>query len=234
MKNFLALFLLINASIVSFSQEEKVTVNFLVEVDNGYFEILIDDSIFLKIYKTELLPGTHTAKVWSPGYLTAEVDFEVKAGEKTAVNVPMVISNERQNFERDYKDYRMQFHKHLTIPVAVTLASAVTTVTFMTLAYNSKNTVQKNIELYHSSPNYKDVITYKGLVDENNSKYNKRRAGFYTSVSLTGLSLAATIFTYTRFKKNFTEPKLNSSSPFKDRFSFIPSPLGFHLTYKIG
>lgn len=234
MKNVFSFFVLILLFQYSFAQSEKGQVNFLVEVDNGYFEILVDDSIFLKIYKTDLEPGKHSAKIWSPGYITAEVDFEVRANEKNNVNVPMVVSNERQNFEREYKEYRMQFHKHLTVPLTVTLAASLTTTTFMIYSYINKNKVQENIELYHYSPNYNDVQKYKGLAETHNLKYNRLRAGFYTSLTITGLSLATTIYTYRRFKKNYTEPKLNSTSPFKDRFSFMPSPFGFHLTYKIG
>lgn len=232
MKNKI-LILFVFLALVSNAQEKTGTVNFLVEVDNGYFEILVDDSIFLKIYKADLAVGKHTAKVWSPGYLTAEVEFEIQPNEKTSVNVPMVISNERQAYERDYKEYRMEFHKHLTIPVSVTLASFLTTSVVAYYAYKVKNRIHENITLYNLSPNFEDVTNYKNLVETDNSKYNKLRAGFYTSLAITGLSLGTTIFTYSRFKKNFNEPKLNSTSPFKDRFSFNPSPFGFHLTYNI-
>jgi len=221
-------------SISSFSQANTGTVKFLVEVDNGYFEILIDDTLYLKNYKTTLEAGEHSAKIWSPGYITTQVSFEVKANETVEKFVEMGISNERQVYEREYKDYRMKFHKSLTIPGTVTLATALTSGTFMILAYDRKIQTLKDVDLYHAAPDLQQVELYKSRIALNNTKYNRYRAAYYITGGLSVLSLATTIYTYTKFKKNNIEPVLNSESPFKDRFSLRVSPVSFGLTYKIG
>ncbi|OIQ24490.1 MAG: hypothetical protein BM555_07105 [Crocinitomix sp. MedPE-SWsnd] len=221
-------------SISAFSQGNTGTVKFLVEVDNGYFEILIDDTLYLKNYKTTLEAGQHSAKVWSPGYITTEVSFEIKANETVEQFVEMAISNERQVYEKEYSAYRMKFHKSLTIPGSVTLATAITSGTFMILAYDRKIQTLKDVDLYHAAPNLEQVELHKSRIAINNSKYNRYRAGYYITGGLSILSLATTIYTYTKFKKNNIEPTLNSESPFKDRFSWSVSPVSFGLTYRIG
>ena len=232
-KNFICL-LICSTAIWSNAQEATGVAKFLVDVDNGYFEILIDDSLYLKNYKTNLIPGSHTAKVWSPGYITTEVSFEVKAGETTETYVEMAISNNRQKFEADYSAYRLRFHKSLTIPASVTLASTLTTGTFMILAYDRRRQILKDIDGYHASPEYSQVEDFKERIAANNRKYNNYRIGYYIGSGLSILSLATTIYTYTKFKRNNVEPVLNSESPFKERFSLRVSPLSFGLTYKIG
>src|SRR5690606_14161860 len=100
----------------------------------------------------------HEAKVWSPGYLINVVEFDIIAGKTIDQYVPMVISNERQKFEREYKSYRMAFHKSFTVPLSVTLALSLTSVAFMTTAYISKNKVYDDIDLYFSAPTYAEAV----------------------------------------------------------------------------
>ncbi|MEO9533185.1 MAG: hypothetical protein ABJG68_09625 [Crocinitomicaceae bacterium] len=219
---------------LNLNAQEKGTVKFLVDVDNGYFEIVIDDTTYLKKYKTDLAAGPHTAKVWSPGYITTEVQFNVEAGKTTEKYVKMAISNERQAFEADYKNYRMQFHKSLTLPLSVSLAAGVTTSAYMLLAYDTRKQVLTDIDSYHAAPSYSETVYYKNRIQTGNKKYGNLRAGFYTSLTLTALSVGTTIFTYRRFKKNYTEPKLNSESPFKDKFTMRVSPFGAQLIFNVG
>ena len=216
------------------SAQETGTIKFLVDVDNGYFEIVIDDTTYLKNYKTDLAAGPHTAKIWSPGYITTEVAFTVTAGETSEKYVKMAISNERQTYEADYKSYRMQFHKALTIPLSVTLAAGLTSSAYMLLAYDTRKQVLTDIDSYHAAPSYSETVFYKNSIQTGNKRYGNLRAGFYTSLTLTALSVGTTIFTYNRFKKKFKEPKLNSESPFKDRFTMRVSPFGARLIFNVG
>ncbi|MFT4603227.1 MAG: hypothetical protein ACI857_003415, partial [Arenicella sp.] len=229
-KSFFVTLVLVLTALTSKAQVGEGVVKFLVDVDNGYFEILINDTLYLKNYKTNLPAGTHTAKVWSPGYITTEVSFDVKPGETTEQYVKMAISNERQDFEKKYAAYRMKFHKSLTIPASVTLFSALTTTTFMVLAYDKRKSILKDVDSYHASPTYKEVEFYKERIEIDYKKYNNYRASYYVAGALTTLSLVTTIFTYTKFKRTNTEPVLNAESPFKDRFSLQITPVSFGLT----
>lgn len=230
-KCFTFLFLLIGFS--SFSQETG-QVQFQVDVDNGYFEIVINDTMYLKLYKADLPPGHHKAKVWSPGYITTEVEFDIKSGEVTKKYVQMAISNDRQKFEADYKDYRMKFHKSLTVPGTATLALALTSGGFMMAGYNTRKNLVSNIESYHLSPTYSEVVTYKQNINDLNKKYNRQRVFFYSTLGLSAVALGTTIYTYSRFKKNNTEPQLNAPSPFKDKFSLNVGPLGCQIIWRLG
>jgi hypothetical protein len=225
--------LALTLSVKLFAQETG-TVKFLVDVDNGYFEIVIDDTTYLKNYKTNLAEGHHYAKIWSPGYITTELEFDVEKGQTTEKYVKMAISNERQVYESDYKEYRMRFHKSLTVPVSVSLASALATTTYMLLAYDKKKEVLTDVDSYHAAPSYSETAFYKARLTEGYRRYNNLRAGFYTTLTFTALAIGTTIFTYNRFKKKNTEPKLKSESPFKDKFSLRVSPFGAQLIFNVG
>ncbi|MEX1003087.1 MAG: hypothetical protein WDZ35_13295 [Crocinitomicaceae bacterium] len=211
--------------------QDKGEVQFLVEVDNGYFEIVIDDTLYLKKYKTQLPVGKHKAKVWSPGYVTSVVSFEIEKDQVTRKHVKMAISNERIQYESDYKDYRMKFHKSLTIPASFTLATSLTSTYLIMKAYDKKKKILSDINSYHLAATYKDVVFYKDRIHSYNEKYNRQRIAFYTTLGISGALLGTTIYTYLRFKKNNREPQLNSESPFKDRFSLQIAPTGFSLKF---
>lgn len=209
-------------------------MKFFVEVDNGYFEILINDNFYLKNFQTKLPPGKHSAKIWSPGYITNEVTFEVTENQVTEVHVPMAHSNERIEFENEYKVYRMNFHKSLTLPGTVTLAGVLTTGTFMTLAFDRKRKLLDLVDSYHAAPTYSEVLDYKSQINSNNQKFNRYRIGYYVAGGISVGALITTIYTYSRFKKNSTEPVLKATSPFADRFSFNPFMNGCTLKWRIG
>ncbi|MBD3638222.1 MAG: hypothetical protein HUJ25_12790 [Crocinitomicaceae bacterium] len=209
-------------------------VHFLVDVDNGYFEIVIDDTMYLKLYKCQLPPGHHTAKIWSPGYVTNLVEFDVYKDSLTRKYVKMVISNERQQFESDYKEYRMKFHKSLTVPLSLTLASALTSGAFMINSYTTRKKVFQDIDLYFSAPSYQEAVLHKANMEEHNAKYNRQRIIFYSTLGLTAAALGTTIYTYRQFKKNNSEPEFYAPSPFKDKFSWYATPLSCGIKWRFG
>ncbi|UKN02283.1 hypothetical protein K6119_01960 [Paracrocinitomix mangrovi] len=213
--------------------QEQGEVNFLVDVDNGYFEIVVNDTMYLKIYKCTLPVGHHRAKVWSPGYSVKEVEFDVKAGEVTKQYVEMEVTSNRKQFESEYKDYRMKFHKSLTVPGSATLAVGVTSAFLMMKAYDTKQQVYSNIKDYFNAPTYYEAVTYRQNIEDLNRKYNALRFSFYTGLGLTLAGTVTTIITYKKFKKNYTEPTFNPESPFKDRFSLNVGPTAFSLSFKI-
>lgn len=229
----LLLFILVGLSTLSKAQDKGV-VHFLVDVDNGYFEIVIDDTMYLKLYKCELPVGIHSAKIWSPGYITTEIEFEVRKDQTTEKYVEMAISNQRQEYEAEYKAYRMDFHKSLTVPLSTTLFLGITSGVFMIKAYSTKKAILKDVDLYFKSPTYQEVISYKTSIEDNNKRYNRQRFMFYTTLGLTAASIGTTIYLYSKFKHNSTEPKLNAESPFKEKFSLNISPFGLGLNWKIG
>lgn len=218
-----------------FGQDSKTgEARFLVEVDNGYFEILVNDTMLLKIYKCNLPVGKHSAKIWSPGYIQNVVDFQVFEDSITQVHVNMAVSNERKQFEADYKDYRMKFHKSFTVPGSISLGFALATGTMMIRGYGLKQTILDHVDSYHLSGSYSDAVFYRDEIERNNVKYNRTRIWYYSLLGLTAASIGTTIYTFKKFKKNNPEPKLNSESPFKDKFSLQITPFGCRMIIPIG
>ncbi|NOQ75294.1 MAG: hypothetical protein GQ574_25005 [Crocinitomix sp.] len=219
---------------VTYAQNNNMgEVRFLVNVDNSYFEIEINDTMLLKRYKDSLPAGDYSAKVWSPGYIMNRIEFTVVAGKMTEKRVDMVKNNNFNEYERDYKKYRMQFHKQLTAPLALTLTSAVTSGVFMVNAYNYKKKVIADIEDYHLSPVTSEIGEIKLRIAENNKKYNFHRSAFYINSGFTFLFVGGTIWSYMNFKKNNIEPDYSKDSPFKDKFSLNLTPYGCSLAIKL-
>src|SRR5688500_4260958 len=67
--------------------QNKGEVKFLVDNQNGYFEILVDDTLLIKRYKDSLTAGVHKAQIWSFGYDVKDVEFTVAADTTTEVYV---------------------------------------------------------------------------------------------------------------------------------------------------
>lgn len=221
-------------SLSSMAQElETGQVQFQVDVDNGYFEIVIDDTMYIKLYKADLAVGQHKAKIWSPGYDTKEVTFYIQKDQVTRKYVPMKISNDRKQYEADYKDYRMKFHKSFTVPGAISLTLALSTGALALNGYELRKSILSDIDLYHKSPNYYDANFYKQRILDRRQTYKVIRVMYYSTLGLTIASVATTIFTYTWFKKRYKEPQLMAPSPFKDRFSLNINPVGFQMTYNL-
>ncbi|MCB9224125.1 MAG: hypothetical protein H6582_08125 [Crocinitomicaceae bacterium] len=233
--NLVVFLIALSMSMVGSAQDtDKGQVKFLVDVDNGYFEIMIDDTMFLKLFKCDLELGKHSAKIWSPGYITNQVDFEVFKDSTTEVLVNMAISNERKQFEADYKSYRMDFHKSITIPGYTTLGLGLATTGFLIAAYDTRRQVYADIDSYNYSASYIDAVKFKSDVLANNQKYNRLRYTYYTFLGLTAASLGTTIYTSVKFKRNRKEPTFNPDSPFKTSSTLYISPFGVSWLINIG
>lgn len=213
--------------------ENEGVVRFAVDVDNGYFEVLVNDTLLIKRFKDTLKAGTYQAKVWSPGYITATIEFEVVAGKTTTKYVEMAYSNAKQQFEQDYSAYRKQFHKSLTLPASLAFGSAMLSGTFMILAYDKQNVIKEDIVLYNSASKASEVVEIKDRVEKNNRLYNVYRSTFYVGTGLTFALIGTTIYSYSKFKKNHPEPVLNDKSPWHDRFSLRISPVSGSLIWHL-
>jgi hypothetical protein len=219
---------------VGFSQNNDMgMIRFFVNVDNGYFEIEINDTMLLKRYKDTLPAGDYTAKVWSPGYVLNRIEFTIVAGKTVEKHVNMVKNNNYIQYEQDYKAYRMQFHKQFTAPLSLTIASSISTGVFMVNAYSNQKKVKEDIQLYHLSPVTSEISEIKLRIEENNKKYNRQRTAFYINSGFTALLIGGTIWSYLNFKKNYTEPDYKKDSPFKDKFSLNLTPYGCSLAIKL-
>lgn len=234
MRSILILTLFI-ASGSLFSQIEKQgLVKFYIDVDNGYFEVLLNDTLALKKFRDSLPEGHYQAQIWSPTYEQFSTEFDINAGEVTEVNAKLIKSEDYAKFEFDYQEYQWQFRQRVTLPVTLSLLSTLTTGYLMMKSYDTKKLVENDILLYHHSSDPGAIQDVKASIDQNNRKYDRLRTGYYIfgglSVALIGTSIWSGIY----FKNHFTEPVFNEDSPFRDKFSLNPTPYGCRIVYKLG
>lgn len=211
----------------------KGVVRFFVEVDNGYFEIEINDTMLLKRYKDTLPAGHYEAKVWSPGYVTAPISFDIVDGMTTEKHVKMSKNNDFLRYEEEYHDYRMKFHKHLTVPAAFSLTSAVTSWVFMANAYEKRKAIFSDIDLYGKAASPQELEDIKAQVLQNNRQYNRYRTGFFIGTGITLGLVGTTIWSYRKFKRSYEEPTFNKKSPFDDKYSLNFTPYGCSFSIRI-
>ena len=209
-------------------------VKFFVEVDNGYFEIEVNDTLLLKRYKDTLPAGHYEAKVWSPGYIVAPIEFDVVAGKTTEKHVEMAKNNDYIRYESEYKDYRMKFHKNFSLPLSLSLGSAITTGIFMVNAYDKRKEILSDVNLYQKSVMPSEIAEIKERTFENNRKYNRYRTGFFIGSGITLGLVGTTIWAYRKFNRENIEPTFDKTSPFKDKYTLNITPYGCSLRIKIG
>lgn len=219
-------FLLFFASTFFVKGQDQGIIKFLVDVDNGYFEIELNDTLLLKRYKDTLPVGEYNAKVWSPGYVVAPISFTIEKDKTTELYVQMAKNNDFINYEINYKAYRNQFHKSYTAPISATLLSTITTGAFMVRSYSLKKKLTDDIDLYYKTPVTDEIEEIKARIDQNNRKYNINRTAFYINGGLTLAFLGGTIWSIRQFNKNNTEPVYIKESPFKDKYSLQINPFG--------
>lgn len=221
-------------SLLLFSQEPELgEVRFAVEVDNGYFEIEINDTMLLKKYKTSLPPGNYSAKVWSPGYDVKEIEFTTYAGKLVEQKVEMSRSEDYMRYESEYKAYRKKFHTSLTIPLSAALTTSIFSGAFMIRTYQSKKRIYEDIDLYKQSASTSEIQAIKNRVDSNVKSYNRQRAVFFIGTGVTALLTGWTIWSGLRFKRDYKEPTYDKTSPFANRLSVGFTPYGCGLTFKL-
>lgn len=221
------------ASANAFAQERGL-VKFLVDNENGYFEILLNDTLLIKQYKDSILAGRHHAEIWSYGYDVKEVDFTVSADTTTEVYVKLDRSTAYLAYAQSYQNYRQKFHKSVTLPISLTLTMGIAAGTFMLRGYDLKKQIDADIQLYSMLPQPDDIAALKSSIEENNHKYNFYRYGYYVTGGLTLIGIAGSIYSGLKFKTNNVEPTYSKTSPFQTKTSFYIGPGGFQLIYRIG
>lgn len=224
---------LYQSSTEMFSQA-KGDVKFLIDNENGYFEILVDDTLLIKRYRDSLTVGNHKAQVWSYGYEVKEIEFMVSADSSTSVYVKLDRSSAYLAYQESYDVYRMKFHKAVTIPVVVTGTMAFTAGVCMLKAYDLKKQITSDIKDYHLTPQSDEIATIKETIESNNRKYTAYRYGYYVTGGLTLAGIAGSIYTGLKFRNNAVEPVYSKNSPFLNKSSFYFSPGMFLFTYRIG
>jgi len=233
---FIVRVLLFNFCLLSFhaAGQNKGVVKFQIENDNGYFEVLVNDTLLIKKYQDSLPEGNYTAQVWSQGYDVKDADFTIKKDSVTLVYLKLDRSTAYAAYNQSYRNYRIKFHKSVTVPVCVSLGFAITGGVFMIRAFDLQKRINLDIANYSQTPNPTEIDLLKIAVAENNKKYNLMRTGFYVSTGLALLSIATTIYTSIKFKNNIEEPTYSKLSPFNDKMTLQFNGNGAAIIFRIG
>ncbi len=209
-------------------------IRFLVDVDNGYFEVLVNDSLLIKRYMDTLPEGNYSATVWSPGYTPMPFHFIVEAGKINTQHLTLHHNTAKIDFVNSYREYRNKFHTSVTLPGCLTLANTLISGSFMIAAFDIRKKVVEDVALYQQAALNSEVNDIKLRVEKNNLRYSVYRGIFYTGTGFSLALLGTTIYTALRFKRRNAEPVYLDQSPWHDRFSFQVSPFGCRLQFNIG
>jgi len=217
----------------SFSQAKGV-VKFQIENDNGYFEVLVSDTILIKKYTDSLAVGHYKAQVWSYGYDVQDFEFNVAKDSVTFAYVKLNRSTAYGAYSQSYQNYRTKFRTSVTLPATLTLVFGLTSVTCAVIAYDLKKKINTDIFNYSQTSDPTEIDAYKVAVAENNARYNRMRIGFYVSSGVTLLGIATTIYSSIQFKRNNVEPTYSKVSPFNNKMSLQFNANGAAIIFKLG
>lgn len=222
---------------ISFSNlllsQDTGVVKFQIDNDNGYFEVLINDTLLVKKYAETLPVGSYKAQVWSYGYDVADFEFKVDKDKVTETYVKLERSTPYGAYQEAYKNYRLKFHKSITLPITSTLVVGLTSGFIMLKGYDLRKKITSDINDYSITSNSAEIDALKLRVEENNRKYNRLRTGFYISSGFAVLGIATSIYTSIRFKRNNQEPTYSKQSPFMNKVGLGFSADGCTITLRL-
>jgi hypothetical protein len=90
--------------------QDKGIVKFQIDNDNGYFEVLVSDTLLIKKYADSLAVGHYKAQVWSYGYEVEDFEFTISKDSVTLAYVKLNRSTAYVAYSQSYDNYRAKFH----------------------------------------------------------------------------------------------------------------------------
>lgn len=216
------------------SSQSKGVVRFLIDNENGYFEVMLNDTLLIKNFKAILPAATYKAEIWSYGYDISETSFTVIPDSTIDVYVKLNRSDSYKAYEESYSKYRMSFHKFVTVPVSSSIAFSLLSTGFMLRAYDYKKQIFNGIENYNNAFQSDEIQDIKSTVDDLNNRYDRNRIGYYVTGSLAFASIVGTIISGTYFRNNFEEPVYSKTSPFNQRVGLYFNGSACTLKIRIG
>lgn len=209
-------------------------IKFMIEQENGYFEVLINDTLLLKTYKDTLPVGKYRAQIWSKGYEIMDTSFIIKENIETIHFQKLKRTSEyySQIKERVLRNKKKTIYVRPSIFLSV--ATATTAIVFGASASNQLKSINLFIEDYKKLKSLAQVQIFKSELLNMQNRFNKTRSIFYTSLTLSGLFTGMAIYGNHLLNKRYPYKELNfKPSPFVDKISFNCGINSFSLTFSL-
>ena len=213
------LFLLLSLSLYSHSQKTGI-IRFAIEVDNGYFEIFLNDTLLEKRYKDTLPVGHYEGTIWSPTYKTKDISFDILEGDNGKFHTKL---EHNEAYYEDIKasiNYDKKRNLYKRLPVFLIVTGLITSGVVYPFLSKSRDIIDDRISRYSelSLPSY--IRNFKTSFIQYENQYNTRRAIFYSGIGISCSAFVASFFSFRYFNRNFSYSNLKETSPWADRFSF--------------
>lgn len=206
------------------------TIKFVIEQDNGHFEILVNDTLLLKTYKDTLPVGTYTAKIWSPSYKQLDTSFIIKKNIETICFHQL---KRTENYYNEVKNMVLRNKKksvYVRLPIFLSVVAATSTIIYSASASKQLKATNLFIQDYPKLESLAQVQVFKSELLGMQNRFNKTRTRLYTSLTLSGLFAGVTIYGNHLLNKRYPYKRLNlKPSPFIDKMSFNYSINSFSL-----
>lgn len=213
--------------------QEKGIIRFAVEVDNGYFEILVNDTLLIKSYKDTLPYGEYQAVVWSPTYEPRSISFIVNAPDNETVHIKMKRKQSYLSSIQSENTLQTKRKVMLHLPVTLSVCSFVGAGVSWVFLNKNRKILQEELPKYGTIQSVIDLREYKENFAKAERNYNTSRAIFYSGIAIGAASTIFSIWSSRYLKKNFKRTQYKDHSPWHDRFSwrigFSSMSLNFNL-----
>ena len=217
------------------SNAQTGQIKFAVEVDNGYFEILLNDTLLLKKYKDTLPVGFYEATVWSPSYLPKDFKFEINEGDNKSLYLKLDRNPDYIDFVRKDVEWDKKRNRLARLPVGLTVTSGIFTIVSHQFLAHQHRKLNENLAEYRAANGVFQLQLYKENFAPIEKNYNRLRTAFYSGVTVTSALAVMTVFTRWHFHKHYkyNVPSYQDHSPWHDRFTWHIGPQSVHLTYSL-
>lgn len=223
---------LLSLSLSCFSQKKGI-VRFAIEVDNGYFEILLNDTLLVKSYKDTLPVGHYNGVVWSPSYEAKVIEFDVIPGDNSPFYLKLEHNEAHYNNELVSKNYDRKRRLYRHTPVYLSVGGLLTSGVVLPFLRKSSKDLEEQVLLYDYLKAPHLIRNYKADFIPLEKKYNLQRTLFYAGIGVSCASIVTAVFTFRYFNSHFRYSNLKEESPWHDRFSMNFGLNTFNLTLKI-
>ena len=204
-----------------------------MDIDKRYFEIQLEDTLLINQSIVELPTGLYEGFIWSPGFETQEIQFEIKPNENTDLLMKMERTVEYLAYRQEMPLYLKKGKRFKRAPLIFMVLCAGGTIFATERMTSFQRKLFQGEYDYQYTTSVRNMILLKDEMRLNTIKYNQYRTFFYTGLAATGVALIGSIWSARYFKRKIPKPYYNKESPFQNKLGLEIGIGRINLTWNI-
>lgn len=237
LKKSIVLLLLLQFMGYAFAQDlEKVRFGVDLDgemrLDKRYYEIRLNDTVYINASIVYLPEGTYQAEFWAPGYQLKTLTLDVSSDKANDFMVNMEKTEAYLSYIEEMPHYQHEIGKRKwPIRASVLLLAATGVCVFQTERLQANNI--EVLRKYKLVRNAFQANLEKNSVIKASNQFNQMRVGLYTACTLSLASIAFSTWYTIHLNRKNSKPTYNRTSPFSNQLSLNMSINQIKFTWNI-